>query len=406
MSQDPVDIRTSGPLRTLARDGTTYTLLGTAHVSRASADDVAALLASGAFDAVAVELCPARHQALVNPDVWGQTDLYQVFRQGRTTMMAASLALGAYQQRLAEQFNVRPGEEMQAALEGALARGLPVLLIDRDIGTTLRRVYRNVPWWQRLGILGGLLGSVLSREQVSEQEIERLKEGDLLETTFAEFADRNTVLYQPLIAERDEYMAARLCEEAQNSGHKNILAVIGAGHLKGIATHLEDATTCADPKATVQRLEARPPAARWPKVIPWLIVAVILAGFVIGFARSPELGWAMVWDWLLINGTLSALGAFIATGHPVTVLTAFLAAPWTSLNPMIGAGMVAGAVELYFRKPRVADFNSLRHDVTHWRGWWKNRVSRTLLVFFLASLGSAVGTYVAGFLIYDRLIGA
>jgi len=406
MSQDPADVRTSGPLRTLARDGTTYTLLGTAHVSRASADDVAALLASGAFDAVAVELCPARHQALVNPDVWGQTDLYQVFRQGRTTMMAASLALGAYQQRLAEQFNVRPGEEMQAALEGALAQGLPVLLIDRDIGTTLRRVYRNVPWWQRLGILGGLLSSVLSREQVSEQEIERLKEGDLLETTFAEFADRNTVLYEPLIAERDEYMAARLCEEAQRDGHKNILAVIGAGHLKGIAAHLEDTATCTDPKATVQRLEARPPAARWPKVIPWLIVTAILAGFVIGFARSPELGWTMVWDWLLINGTLSALGSLIATGHPVTVLTAFLAAPWTSLNPMIGAGMVAGAVELYFRKPRVADFNSLRHDVTHWRGWWKNRVSRTLLVFFLASLGSAIGTYVAGFLIYDRIIGA
>jgi pheromone shutdown-related protein TraB len=399
-------IRTSGPLHTLRRDDTTYTLLGTAHVSRASADDVAALLEHGDYDAVAVELCPARHQALVNPDVWGQTDLYQVFRQGRTTMMAASLALGAYQQRLAEQFDVRPGAEMQAALEGALARGLPVLLIDRDLGTTLRRVYRNVPWWQRLGIVGGLLGSVLSREQVSEQEIERLKEGDILETTFAEFADRNTVLYQPLIAERDEYMAARLCEEARDGGHRNILAVIGAGHLKGIAAHLENGGTCADPKAVVQRLEQRPQPARWPKLIPWLIVAVILAGFVIGFSRSPELGWAMVWDWLLINGVLSALGALIAAGHPVTVLTAFLAAPWTSLNPMIGAGMVAGAVELYFRKPRVADFNNLRHDVTHWRGWWKNRVSRTLLVFFLASFGSAIGTYVAGFLIYDRVIGA
>lgn len=398
--------RNSGPLRRISRDDTTYTLLGTAHVSRASAEDVHTLLAGGGFDAVAVELCPARHQALVNPDVWGQTDLYQVFRQGRASMMAASLALGAYQQRLAEQFNVRPGEEMRAALEGALARGLPVLLIDRDIGTTLRRVYRNVPWWQRLGLLGGLLGSVLSRERVSEQEIERLKEGDLLETAFAEFADRHTVLYQPLIAERDAYMAARLCQEAQGGGHKNILAVIGAGHLKGIAAHLEDTTTCVDPKATVQRLEAQPPAARWPKLIPWLIVAVILAGFVIGFSRNPGLGWAMVWDWLLINGTLSALGALVATGHPVTVLTAFLAAPWTSLNPMIGAGMVAGAVELYFRKPRVTDFDNLRHDVTHWRGWWRNRVSRTLLVFFLASLGSAIGTYVAGFLIYDRLIGA
>lgn len=406
MSANPTDVRTSGPLHTLSRDGATYTLLGTAHVSRASVEDVNALLDTGAFDAVAVELCPARHQALVNPDVWGQTDLYQVFRQGRTTMMAASLALGAYQQRLAEQFNVRPGAEMQAALEGALAHGLPVLLIDRDIGTTLRRVYRNVPWWQRIGLFGGLLGSVLSREEVSEEEIERLKEGDLLETTFAEFADRNTVLYEPLIAERDAYMAARLCEETQNGGHKHVLAVIGAGHLKGIAAHLADGAACTDPTATVQQLEARPPAARWPKLIPWLIVALILLGFVIGFSRSPELGMTMVWDWILINGSLSALGALIAAAHPATILAAFLAAPWTSLNPMIGASMVAGAVELYFRKPRVSDFHNLRHDVTHWRGWWKNRVSRTLLVFFLAGFGSSIGTYVAGYLIYDRLIGA
>ncbi len=399
-------IRTSGPLRSITRGDTTYTLLGTAHVSRSSAEDVLTLLEGAHFDAVAIELCPARHQALVNPDVWGQTDLYQVFRQGRTTMMAASLALGAYQQRLAEQFDIRPGAEMQAAMEGALARGLPVLLIDRDIGITLRRVYHNVPWWQRLGIVGGLLGSVLSREQVSEQEIENLKQGDLLETTFAEFADRSTVLYEPLIAERDEYMAARLCEEAQASGHRNILVVIGAGHLKGIAAHLENETACTQPQAAVQRLEARPQPARWPKLIPWLIVAVILLGFVIGFSRSPELGMTMLWDWILINGTLSALGALIAGGHPATILAAFLAAPWTSLNPMIGASMVAGAVELYFRKPRVADFNNLRHDVTHWRGWWKNRVSRTLLVFFLAGFGSSIGTYVAGYLIYDRIIGA
>ena len=406
MPLSSTDDRSSPPLRELSRGDTRFTLLGTAHVSRSSAEDVNALLASGDYDAVAIELCPARHHALVNPDVWGQTDLYRVFKEGRTTMMAASLALGAYQQRLAEQFGIEPGAEMRAALEGALARGLPVLLIDRDIGITLRRVYRNVPWWQRLNLFGGLLGSVLSREQVSEDEIERLKEGDILETTFAEFADRSKVLYEPLIAERDEYMAARLCEETQAAPYRRVLAVVGAGHLKGIADHLEGSGSCASPAETVCRLEQQPPAARWPKLLPWLIVAVILTGFYIGFSRSPELGMLMLWDWILINGVLSALGVVIATGHPMSILAAFLAAPWTSLNPMIGASMVAGAVELYFRKPRVGDFNALRHDVTHWRGWWRNRVSRTLLVFFLAGFGSTLGTYIAGFRIYDRLIGA
>ena len=406
MAHPPQEDRPSPPLRHIDRDGTGFTLLGTAHVSRSSAEDVSTLLESGDYDAVAIELCPARHHALVNPDVWGQTDLYRVFKDGRATMMAASLALGAYQQRLAEQFGIEPGAEMRAAMEGALARGLPVLLIDRDIGITLRRVYHNVPWWQRFSILGGLLGSVLSREDVSEEEIERLKEGDILETTFAEFADRNTILYEPLIAERDEYMAARLCEEAREPEYQRVLAVVGAGHLKGIAGHLEQGKVCAAPAQVVQRLERLPPPARWPKVLPWLIVAVILVGFYIGFSRSPEMGMLMLWDWILINGVLSALGVIIATGHPMSILAAFLAAPWTSLNPMIGASMVAGAVELYYRKPRVVDFNALRHDVTHWRGWWRNRVSRTLLVFFLAGFGSTLGTYIAGFRIYDRLIGS
>lgn len=407
MSQHPAETeRPSPPLRRIERDGTVFTLLGTAHVSRTSARDVSGLLAGDDYDAVAIELCPARHHALVNPDVWGRTDLYRVFKEGHTTMMTASLALGAYQQRLAEQFGIEPGAEMRAALEGALARGLPVLLIDRDIGITLRRVYRNVPWWQRLGLFSGLLGSVLSREQVSEEEIERLKEGDILETTFAEFADRSKVLYEPLIAERDEYMAARLCEETRASGYGKVLAVVGAGHLKGIAGHLDQGVVCTAPEQVVRRLEQQPPPARWPKVLPWVIVAVILAGFLVGFLRSPELGMLMLWDWILINGVLSALGVVIATGHPMSILAAFVAAPWTSLNPMIGASMVAGAVELYYRKPRVGDFNALRHDVTHWRGWWRNRVSRTLLVFFLAGFGSTLGTYIAGFRIYDRLIGA
>ncbi|HHQ69604.1 MAG TPA: TraB/GumN family protein [Halothiobacillaceae bacterium] len=395
----------SGPIAVIERDNTRYTLLGTAHVSQKSADDVRLLLDQGHYDAVAIELCPARHEAMTNPDVWGQTDLYQVFKQGRTTMMAASLALSAYQQRIAEQFGIEPGAEMRAAIDGALARGLPVLLIDRDIGITLKRVYRRLPWWRRIGLFSGLIGSVVSREKVDEVEIERLKQGDILETTFAEFAERDDDLYQPLIAERDEYMAARLREEAADSGYKNILAVIGAGHLKGMGSHLAEQQVSEPPETTIAKLESLPPKSRWPKFIPWVIVAVILIGFALGFSQSTETGKLMLWDWILINGALSALGVVIAGGHPMTILAAFIAAPWTSLNPTIGASMVAGAVELYFRKPRVADFNALRADIVHWKGWWKNRVSRTLLVFFFAGFGSTAGTYIAGYMIYGRLFG-
>jgi pheromone shutdown-related protein TraB len=391
------------PIVTVERGGGRITLLGTAHVSRASADKVRELLASGDYDAVAVELCPSRHKAVVDPGALARMDLFRVLREGKAAMVTATLALAAFQQRLAEQFGIKPGEEMRVAIEDAKQAGLPLLLIDREVGVTLKRVYRNVPWWRRWMLMSGLITSVVTREQVNEQDIERLKEGDILETTFAQFADQARDLFEPLIAERDRYMAARLQQELVRGGRRHILAVVGAGHLRGLQKQL--ARGIDAPDELISELDRAPQPSRWPKLIPWLIVALILAGFAVGFSRSTELGFTLVLDWVVINGGLSALGALVAAAHPLTVITAFLAAPLTSLNPTIGAGMVTAAVEIYLRKPNVGDFGRLRQDTTHVRGWRRNAVARTLLVFLLSTLGSAVGTYVAGFRIFDRLVG-
>ena len=380
------------------------TLLGTAHVSQTSADTVASLLETGAYNAVAVELCPSRYNALIEPDSLAKMNLMEVFRQGKAAMVMANLAMGAYQQRIADQFGIQPGAEQRMAISQARDKGLPVLLIDREIGTTLKRTAHNLPWWKRWTLFSGLILSLFSKEDVNEEEIEQLKQGDMLETTFSEFAHDRQDLYQPLIAERDEYMAARLLEEVRNNQHESILAVIGAGHLNGIARQLQQ--DIAQPAQTIEQLDQLPAPSRWPKLIPWIIVALVMTGFVIGFMRSPELGWQLISSWVLINGTLSAIGAAVAAAHPLTVLTAFVAAPITSLNPTIGAGMVTAAVELWLRKPTVSDFETLRSDTTGVIGWWKNRVSRTLLVFLLSTLGSAIGTYVAGFRIIDQLSGS
>jgi pheromone shutdown protein TraB len=198
-------------------------------------------------------------------------------------------------------------------------------------------------------------------------------------------------------------MAASLVRDIRDSGYEQVLAVVGAGHLRGIRSALDDAAV-ADPAVEIAALDRVPEPSRWPRVIPWLIVVLVVAGFAIGFQRSPELGWQLVSDWILINGGLSALGAAFALAHPLSILTAFLAAPITSLNPAVGAGMVTAAVEILLRRPEVGDFQRLRHDTVHWRGWWRNRVSRTLLVFLLSTLGSAAGTYLAGFRILDRLV--
>lgn len=387
---------------TLPVEGAQVTLLGTAHVSRASAEEVRRLLQSGHFDAVAVELCPSRHNALLNPDAIARMDLLQVLRSGKVPMVMAQLALGAFQQRIAADFGIEPGAEMRAAVDVAREQHLPVLLIDREIGVTLKRVYAHVPLLKRVNLMAALLGSIFSREKITEAEIERLKQGDVLETALTELASDDTRLFTPLIDERDRYMAARLRKELAPAQHKRVLAVVGAGHVAGMRRALS-ATPTATPEATLAELDKVPPPSPWPNRIGWLIVLVIGMGFAIGFSRSPSLGWDLVGSWVLITGGLSAIGTAAALGHPLTVVSAFLAAPFTTLNPALSAGMVTAAVELFLRKPAVGDFMQLRQDVSSWRGWWRNRVARILLVFFLSSLGAAIGTYTAGFRIFERL---
>jgi len=389
------------PVEELILGDVHVTLLGTAHVSRTSADAVETLISTGEYDAVAVELCPSRYQSLQDPDALARMDLLAVIRGGKAAMAAAQLALGAYQQRLADQFGIEPGAEMRRAVDCARRESLSVLLIDREIGITLRRVLHNVSWWKRAGLITALLASVLSRDEVTEEEVERLKDGDMLETSFAEFAADRQELYDPLIHERDRYMAARIVREIAENHYSRVLAVVGAGHLKGLRRALEEGV--ADPEAEIQALDHMPAPSRWPRLIPWAIVVLVLVGFVIGFQRNPDLGWQLVADWVLINGGLSALGAAAALGHPLSVVTAFIAAPFTSLNPAVGAGMVTAAAEILLRRPAVGDFIGLRKDTVHWQGWWRNRVSRTLLVFLFSTLGSAAGTYLAGYRIFDRL---
>lgn len=389
------------PVREITRDGVQYVILGTAHVSRASVDAVREMATADEFDAIAVELCPARHQALTKNQQWKEMDLYRIIREKKAGLVMANLALGAYQRRIAEQFGIEPGAELKAAADAATEHDLPLQLIDRDLATTLKRSYRAVPWYKRIMLSAGLVMSTVSSEEIDEEQIEKLKEGDILESTFTEFAEQSPELYEALIGERDRYMAARLRQENLDNVGKRVLVVIGAGHLDGLAKYLE--TDQEDPKTEVESLSILPPPNRWLKFVPWLIAALVLTGFLIGFSRSPELGWRLVTLWVLINGGLAALGALIARGHPLTVLSAMLAAPLTSLNPAIAAGMVTGAVESWLRKPLVSDLERLRDDATTLKGWFKNPATRILLVFFLSNMGSAIGTWVAGFQIFDAL---
>jgi pheromone shutdown-related protein TraB len=317
-------------------------------------------------------------------------------------MVAANLALSAYQRRLADQFGIEPGAEMKIAAELAEQRGYSLWLVDREISTTLKRAYRSVRFLDRMGIVSGLIASLFERGEVAEAEIEKLKEGDMLQSAFSEFAEQSEPLYRSLIAERDSFMAARLREEAAAKPVRRVLVVIGAGHLAGIQRELTAQT--AAPQELLGELKKTPPPSRWPRWIGYGVLALIVAAIVFAFTRGTQLGADALRDWILFTGIGAALGAAIGGGHPLTVLTAFIVAPLKPFRPLVPSGAISAAAEMWLHRPRVADFESLRDDVIEWQGWWKNRVSRTLLVFLFTNLGMMIGEYLAGFRILHRLM--
>jgi pheromone shutdown-related protein TraB len=392
------------PLKRVERDGVEFVLLGTAHVSRASVEAVNAMVEREHFDAFAIELCESRARGIRDPDAFAKMDLFHVIRTGKAGMVFASLALSSFQQRIAEQYGIEPGAEMKAAMAAADAQGIPLWLVDREIGTTLNHAYRGVRFRDRMGIVGSLIASVFSREEIDEAEIEKLKQGDILEGAFGEFAHESKPLYDALIGERDRFMSARLREEsAQDPDAKRVLVVIGAGHLAGVSREVVEQQP--PPRVVIEPLAAKLPAPKWPK---YLAVGVMLAlaaavGFL--FYRNATMGWHALRDWVIYTAALSAIGAAIAGGHPLSVLVAAIAGPLKPLRPPgLSSGVFSGMAEAWLRKPRVADFQSLRKDLLHASGWWHNRVARTLLVFMLTNLGTIAGEYIAGISIFSKLL--
>ncbi|WP_405051668.1 TraB/GumN family protein [Stenotrophomonas pigmentata] len=390
------------PVRVVERDGVRYTLLGTAHVSAASVQAVEQAIASGQYDAVAVELDPQRLQALTNPNALAQLDLVEVIRKGRVALFAANLALAAYQRRLAEQLGIEPGAELKRAVELAKASDLPVHLIDRDVGLTFRRASQSLGFFGKIKLVMGLGAGLFSSEDVGEDEIEKLKQGDMLESSFGEFANESPALYQAIIGERDRYMATRLREE-HNSEQRNVLAVVGAGHLAGLARYLETDTEAPGPLR--EQLESVPKKRN----IPWItlgILAIVLGGIGFGFWKGGMgMGADMLLTWAMFTGGLAGLGALLAASHPLSILTAIVVAPFKPFRLSIPTGAFSALVETRLRKPTYQDFLQLRDDAQSLKGWYRNRVTRIVLTFMLTNLGSMLGLWLTGFSVYGKLAG-
>jgi len=366
-------------------------LLGTAHVSAESLEEVKESILSESPDHVCVEMDEGRLKNLEEGKRWAATDLKNVLKKGQGFMMMANLALASFQRRMGVDTGVQPGAEMKAAVDAAREGDIPFSCSDRSIQVTLNRAWRLSGPWSKMKLISSLVASVISNESASPEEIENLKKSDAMQGMMNELAEYLPAVKTVLIDERDHFLASKIFTAP---GQKT-LAVVGAAHVPGILRVMEELDSGTRSSSTAD-IESVPEGKWFGKVLPWIIPALILGLFGFGIYRSGiDTMLEMGKIWILANGALASLGALAALAHPLTILISFIGAPITSLNPTIGVGMVAGLLEYVFRTPRVKDMENLNTDILSIRGWYRNRVTRILLVFFLSSVGSSVGTFVA-----------
>ncbi|MBE4907825.1 TraB/GumN family protein [Bacillus luteolus] len=362
-----------------------YILIGTAHVSKQSAEQVKEVIEAEQPDSVCVELDQQRYQSIIDGNKWKEMDVFKVIKEKKATLLLMNLVISSFQKRMAKQFGIKPGQEMIQGIESANDVGAKLVLADRNIQITFARIWANVGFWGKAQLMFSMIGSIFNNESVTEEELERLKSEDMLDAMLSDFTKNFPKLKVPLIDERDQYLAQKIKEAP---GQK-IVAVLGAAHVPGIKEAIKE-------DHDLKPLMKIPPKSKWPKIIGWSIPAIILAIIAYTFIANPTAGVQQTISWVLWNGSFSALGAALAFGHPLAILTAFIAAPITSLNPLLAAGWFAGLVQAYFRRPNVADFESLSEDVFSLKGFWNNKVTRILLIVTLANLGSSLGTFIGG----------
>jgi len=283
---------------------------------------------------------------------------------------------------------------MIAALEEAKKNNLKVALIDRDISITLKRAWRKMGFREKFRLSWEFLKALIGydEEEMEKIDLKELMKEDVISSLMKEFSEIAPSVSTVLIKERDEYIAKKISDESKNG---RVLAVVGAGHIEGIKKHLEEKRL----DVNLSELE-KVPKKRFNALkvvgysIPVLFVAMLVwLVLTRGAGAFNDIVNVWVW-WFLINGICSAIGAAIARGHPLTIATAFVAAPFTSLNPAVAAGWFAGLVEAKFRMPRVKDFQNLS-KIESLKDFFNNKVTRLLMVVALANVGSMIGTIIA-----------
>jgi pheromone shutdown-related protein TraB len=374
-------------------DGKDVYLVGTAHLSQESVQDVRTTVEQVKPQTICVELCKSRHQAITQADAWSKMDIFKVIRQKKAMFLLAQLIMSSFYRRLGEKLGIQPGAEMLEGIRLAEQTRAELVLADRDIEITLKRVWGYLGFWSKVKLAVQLTMGIFVHDEIDADMIEVLKQKDQLETIMAEFAGKFPEIKRRLIDERDTYLAQKI----RSAPGRTVVAVVGAGHVNGIVSQIQQEQDLA-------KLMELPPKSIWPKLVGWGVPLLIVALLVYGFTRGTRHGFQNIYIWILVTGGLSAIATAIALGHPLTVLSSFLVAPWTPFHPLIASGMIAALVQAYIKRPRVQDLENLHDAITSARGFWTNPLTRILLVFVFSNFGTVLGIWVAGFWIGARSV--
>ena len=375
-------------------DGREIILIGTAHISQASKELVRETIEAEKPDTICIELDEGRLKSIRDPERWKKTDLREVIKKKQLATLIANLVLGSYQKRMGDQTGVKPGSELKEAADIATEKDIPIVLADRDIKITLKRTWACTPWYRKLSLLGGLFGSIFDKTEISEEELAKIKEQDALNSMMQEFGQTFPEVKQVLIDERDQFLAGRI----KNAEGKKVVAVVGAGHVKGIASIISEDKELPSEEA----ITAIPKSSPIWKIIGWAIPIAIIASIIfVGYEAGVEKAGQLSLQWAMFTGGGAMLGAIIAGGHPLTVLVALVAAPFTGLTPLIGVGFFTALTQVYMRPPRVSEMETLSDDIWQVKRWWKNRVTRVILCFLCPGIPAIVGKILAIFKIYQ-----
>jgi pheromone shutdown-related protein TraB len=383
-------------VKILQLDGREFIIVGTAHISQQSADLVRQVISQEQPDIVCVELDEARYKTLVERSKWEALNLREVIRQKQLTTLMVNLILAAYQKRLGAKLGILPGAELLEATKVAKELNIPIALCDRDVRITLRRAWYSMSLWERAKLMSVGLASVFESPEISEEMLTEIREKDVLSELMRELGNFMPVLKTVLLDERDTYISQKM---RQAQGQK-IVSVVGAGHVEGITQALT-----ANQQRNLAEIEQVPPMSPWVNIFGWGISLLVLVAIsYIGWEKGLTAMGENIQLWVLVHSIPSALGALIAFGHPLTILTAFLVSPITALIPVIGVGHVAAFVQVYFQPPVVRELHDVTDEVMQWRKWWQNKVLRIFLVFLLTTVGGSLGTYVGIYGIFSNLV--